>query len=225
MAGFKKDINLDPTMVAGMNLDQKRECMSEIERRRKTAWKYSCFFCLGLMAYIFAYDLLSVMYSLSEMKIVGQISGFMYLIPIIVMIPSFFAHSMNGKWVVAAVLAYMLSAFVVIITGKWINVIAAPFAIVGAVLYYRLSSCCDMYDVLSKQEGFPDFYSFEHGVAMAKEIIERNNKASGDELSPLTKIAIESHKAAAEKTAQESSEEPKTEEKKEISADDNIGGE
>lgn len=219
MAGFKKDINLDPTMVTGMNLDQKRECMSEIERRRKIAWKFSCFFCLGLMIYIFAYDLLSVMYSLSAFKAVRQISGFMYLVPVIVMIPSFFAHSMNGNWVVAAVLAYMLSAFGVIVTGAWINVVAAPFAIVGAVFYWRLSGCCEMYEVLSKQEGFPEFYSFEHGVAMAKEIIERNNKAPEKELSPLTKIAIETHKAAVEKAEQS-----EAEEKKEISADENAGG-
>ena len=225
MAGFRKDINLDPTMVAGMNLDQKRECMSEIERRRKTAWRFSCFFCLGLMLYIFVYDLLSVIYSLSALRTVGQISGFMYLIPIIIMLPSFFAHSMNGKWVLAAVLAYMLSAFGVIITAAWINAAAAPFLIVGAVFYYRLSNCCEMYEVLSKQEGFPEFYSFEHGAAMAKEIIERNSKEPEKELSPLTKLAIDAHKASAEKAEQEKSDEKNVEEQKEISADDNAGGE
>lgn len=86
-----------------MNLDQKRECMSEIERRRKAAWKFSCIFSIALMLYIFAYDLLSVMYSLKTMQKVPQISGFMYLVPIIVMLPSLFAHSMNGKWVLASV--------------------------------------------------------------------------------------------------------------------------
>lgn len=209
MAGFKKDINLDPTMVAGMDLDQKRECMSEIERRKSAAWRFSCIFCIGLMLYIFIYDLLSVMYSLSAMKAVPRIGGFMYLLPVIVMVPSFGAHSMNGKWVLTAMLAYMLSAFGVVVTGEWVNAAAAPFLIAGLVLYFRLSSCCEMYDVLSKQEGFPEFYSFEHGAAMAKEIIERNNKEPEKELSPLTKIAIDMQKAS---------------EQKEISADDNIGG-
>ena len=196
MAGFSKSINLDPTMVGGMDLDKKRECMSEIERIRKTAWKFSCIFCVALMVYIFAYDLLSVMYSLKTLQKVPQISGFMYLVPIIVMIPSFFAHSMNGKWVLAAVLLFMLSAFGVIITGSWLNIIAAPFLIAGAFFWYRVSNCCEMYNVLSKQEGFPEFYSFEHGAAMAKEIIERNNKPNEKELSPLTKVAIELHKAS-----------------------------
>lgn len=225
MAGFKKDINLDPTMVAGMNLDQKRECMSEVERIRTAAWKYSCFFSLGVMLYIFIYDLLSMIYSLSALKVVGQLSGFMYILPVIVMIPSFLAHSMDKKWVVAAMLAYLLSVFGVIFTGEWINIAAAPFALAGAVVYYRLLGICKMYSVLSKQEGFPEFYSFEHGAVMAKEIIERNSKEPEKELSPLTKIAIESHKASVERAAQESSDEPKAEEKKEISADDNIGGE
>lgn len=220
MAGFKKDINLDPTMVAGMTLDQKRECMSEVERIRTSAWKYSCFFSLGVMLYIFIYDLLSMIYSLSALKVVGQLSGFMYILPVIVMIPSFLAHSMDKKWVIAAILAYFISVFAIILTGKWINIAAAPFAFVGAVLYYRLSGICKMYSVLSKQEGFPEFYSFEHGAAMAKEIIERNSKEPEKELSPLTKIAIESHKAAQEKSGSQ-----KPEEKKEISADDSIGGE
>ena len=201
MAGFNKSINLDPTMVGGMSLDQKRECMSEIERRRKAAWKFSCIFSIALMVYIFAYDLLSAMYSLKTMQKVPQISGFMYLVPIIVILPSLFAHSMNGKWVLASVLAFMLSAFGVIITGSWLNIIAAPFLVVGAVFWYRVSNCCEMYDVLSKQEGFSEFYSFEHGAAMAKEIIERNKKQE-KELSPLTKVAIELHNAskAAEET-------------------------
>ena len=215
MAGFRKDINLDPTMVAGMTLDQKRECMSEVERIRTSAWKYSCFFSLGIMVYIFVYDLLAMLYSLSVFRAVGQLSGLMYLLPFIVMIPSFFAHSMNGKWVVATVLAYMLSAFGIIVTGEWINIVAAPFAIVGAVVYWRLSGCCDIYAVLSKQEGFPEFYSFEHGAAMAREIIERNSKSHEKELSPLTKMAIEAHTASADKALKE---------KKEISADNSIGG-
>lgn len=212
MAGFNKSINLDPTMVGGMDIDQKRECMSEIERRRKAAWKFSCIFCIALMVYIFAYDLLSVMYSLKTMQKVPQISGFMYLVPIIVMIPSFFAHSMNGKWVLASVLAYMISAFGAIITGAWINIAAAPFLIAGAFFQYRVSSCCEMYEVLSKQEGFPEFYSFEHGAAMAKEIIERN-KPQEKELSPLTKAAIELHKTskAADEAVKEQKNIPESE--------------
>lgn len=223
MAGFNKSINLDPTMVSGMNLDQKRECMSEIERRRKMAWKFSCIFSIVLMVYIFAYDLLSVMYSLKTMQKVPQISGFMYLVPIIVMLPSLFAHSMNGKWVLASVLAFMLSAFGVIITGAWLNIIAAPFLVVGAVFWYRVSNCCEIYEVLSKQEGFPEFYSFEHGAAMAKEIIERN-KPQEKELSPLTKVAIELHNAskAAEKIAETTEKNGTAEDSQDLQKQENI---
>lgn len=194
MAGFKKTINLDSSMINGMTPEQKRECVTEIERRRKTAWRYSCIFCIGLMAYIFLYDLLSVMYSISAQRTVVQLSGFMYLIPVIVAAPSFFAHMMNGKWVLAAVLAYMLSILGTAITGEWLNFIIAPFLVVGAVLYFRLSSCCEMYDALSKQEGFPEFYTLEHGAALAREIIERSSKKEEKSLSPLTELAISAEK-------------------------------
>lgn len=205
MAGFKKKIKLDPTMVGGMDLDQKRECVSEIERRRTLAWKYSCFFSAAVMVYIFIYDLLSVLYSLKTFHQVPQISGLMYLVPIIIMIPAFFAHSMNGKWVLVSMLAYMLSAFGVIVTSSWVNAVAAPFLIAGTVIQFRVSSCCEMYEVLSKQEGFPEFYSFEQGAAMAKEIIERNAKPQESELSPLTKLAIQANeiKQAKESTGSE----------------------
>lgn len=227
MAGFNKSINLDPTMVGGMSLDQKRECMSEIERRRTAAWKYSCVFSIVLMVYIFGYDLLSVMYSLKMMQKVPQISGFMYLVPIIVMIPSFFAHSMNGKWVLVTVLAYMFSAFGVIITASWLNAAAAPFLIAGAFIAYRVSSCCEMYEVLSKQEGFPEFYSFEHGTAMAKEIIERNAKPKEKELSPLTKAAIGLHNAskAVEETVETTETAEKMQEQKNIPEGEDADGE
>lgn len=207
-------------MVGGMSLDDKRACMSEIERKRKTAWKYSCFFCLGLMIYICCYDLLSVMYSIKVMEKVVQLNLFTYLIPVIIIVPSIFAHSMNGKWIVTVILAYMFSAFGVIVTGEWANYAAAPFLIAGAVMYYRVSACCEMYNVLSKQEGFPEFYSLEHGAAMAREIIERNSKKDGD-LSPLTRAAIELHNAAKSET------EPKetSDEQKNIPEGENTDGE
>lgn len=223
MAGFNKNINLDPTMIGGMSLDQKRECMSEIERRRTAAWKYSCIFSIVLMVYIFVYDLLSVMYALKTMQKAPQISGFMYLVPIIVMLPSFFAHSMNGKWVLASVLAYMFSAFGAIITGSWLNAAAAPFLIAGAVVAYRVSSCCEMYEALSKQEGFPEFYSFEHGVAMAKEIIERNSKPQETELSALTKLAVEANEA--KKARLEEEKQAEQAEQKNIPEGENTDGE
>lgn len=199
MPGFRKKINLDPSMVSGMDNDQKKECMSEIERIRAAAWKYALVCCLGIMIYIFVYDLLSAMYAIKVQKAVGQLSAVLYIIPVFVAVPSFFAHSMNGKWIVAAVIAYMLSAFGAIVTSSLINIVPAPFLVIGAIMYFRLSLCCDMYNRLSKEEGFPEFTSLEHGAAMAREIIERNAKKEEDGLSPLTKAAIGANKKDAEK--------------------------
>lgn len=51
-----------------------------------------------------------------------------------------------------------------------------------------------MYDALSKQEGFPEFYKLEHGAALAREIIERSSKKEEKPLSPLTELAISAEK-------------------------------
>ena len=44
MDRFDKQINLDPKIIKELSLSQKQECMTEINKRREQAWKFSLFF-------------------------------------------------------------------------------------------------------------------------------------------------------------------------------------
>lgn len=190
MDRFDKEINLDPKIVKELSLSQKQDCMTEINKRREQAWKFSVFFCLGVMAFIMVYYLFSTVYTLRFRGLLPNVSIVLFITPVFVFVPSFFAHFMNGKCVMWAFFAYVISSFAAIITSSFINAWITPFAIVGAVLYVRLSHCCDMYNALSKEEGFPEFYEIESAAEEAKAIIERNNRPKEEPLNILTQTAI-----------------------------------
>lgn len=190
MDRFDKEINLDPKIVKELSLSQKQDCMAEIDKRREQAWKFSVFFCLGVMAFIMVYYLFSTVYTLRFRGLLPNVSIVLFITPVFVFVPSFFAHFMNGKCVMWAFFAYVISGFAAIITSSFINAWITPFALAGAVLYVRLSHCCDMYNALSKEEGFPEFYEIESAAEEAKAIIERNNRPKEEPLNILTQTAI-----------------------------------
>lgn len=190
MDRFDKHINLDPNIVKELSLSQKQECMAEINKRREQAWKFSVFFCLGVMAFIMVYYLISTVYTLRFQGLLPNVSIILFIVPVFIFVPSFFAHFMNGKCVMWAFFAYAVSGFAAIITSTFINAWIAPFAFAGAVLYVRLSHCCDMYSALAKEEGFPDFFEMGSGAAEAKAIIERNSHPEEEPLNILTQAAI-----------------------------------
>lgn len=190
MDRFDKEINLDPKIVKELSLSQKQDCMTEINKRREQAWKFSVFFCLGVMAFIMVYYLFSTVYTLRFRGLLPNVSIVLFITPVFVFVPSFFAHFMNGKCVMWAFFAYVISGFAAIITSSFINAWITPFALAGAVLYVRLSHCCDMYNALSKEEGFPEFYEIESAAEEAKAIIERNNLPKEEPLNILTQAAI-----------------------------------
>ena len=190
MDRFDKEINLDPKIVKELSLSQKQDCMTEINKRREQAWKFSVFFCLGVMAFIMVYYLFSTVYTLRFRGLLPNVSIVLFITPVFVFVPSFFAHFMNGKCVMWAFFAYVISGFAAIITSSFINAWITPFALAGAVLYVRLSHCCDMYNSLSKEEGFPEFYEIESAAEEAKAIIERNNLPKEEPLNILTQTAI-----------------------------------
>lgn len=200
MDRFDKQINLDPKIIKELSLSQKQECMTEINKRREQAWKFSLFFCLGVMAFIMVYYLISMVYTLRFRGLLPNISIVLFIMPVFVFIPSFFAHFMNGKCIMWAFVAYVISCVAAIVTSSFINAWTAPFAFAGAVLYVRLSRCCDMYEALSKEKEFPDFCEIESGVVEAKAIIERNSRPKEEPLNILTQAAIMTAKKDTDKS-------------------------
>lgn len=190
MARFEKEFNFDPNEVKGMSVEQKQDCIAEIDRRRDYAWKYSVGFCLLVMLFMLIYSIISTVYTLRFHGLLESVSVVMFVTPIFVFVPSFFAHFMNGKCVMWAFFAYAITGLAVIFTGSAVNAWAAPFAFVGAVMYARLSRCCDIYQALSKEEGFPEFFNIEECVPEAKAVIERNEKKEEAPLNFLTQAAI-----------------------------------
>lgn len=203
MGRFVKKVNLDPKEIRYMSLADKQECMAEVDRRRKIAWRYSLFFCGGIMLYIMVYSLLSAMYTLSVMKMLPEIGVLMFFVPVIVFVPSFFAHSMHGGSVVLTSVAYMLVGLYTIFTGSFVNALIAPFAFAGAVVYFILSRTCDMYYALEKEDGFPEFCDIKCMSDSAREIIERNKDEAEPALHAMTEMAILAEKMKSEKAVKE----------------------
>lgn len=203
MGRFVKKVNLDPSEIRYMSLADKQECMSEIDKRRQTAWKYSLFFCGGIMLYLMVYSIISAMYTLSAVKLLPSPGTLLFLVPLIVFVPSFFAHSMHGGSIVLTAAAYMLAGLYVIVTGSFVNAWTAPFAFAGAVIYFILSRTCDMYYALEKEEGFPEFCDIKCMSDSAREIIERNKKEEEQPLHIMTETAILAQKMKSDKNAGE----------------------
>lgn len=197
MPGFKKELNLDPREIPLMDLSGKQECMTEIERRRKTAWVYSALFCAGVLAFIFLYSLFSMLFMLKQHQLAPSINKFLFLIPVFIFLPAFFAHSMNDKCIIWACIAYMLAGLFTIVTGELINAWIAPFAFAGSVVYFRLSKVCDAYYALEKEKGFPDFCDITE-TSSALAAIEKKESQKDESLNPLTEIAILAAKKSAE---------------------------
>lgn len=202
MDKFSKEVTLDPKEIPNMNMSQKQDCMAEIDKIRKTAWVYSWIFCLGVIAFIFIYSLIQMVYTLKYRGLLENINPFLILIPVAVFIPSIFAHMMNGKCIIWAYLTYLATGLFTIFTGSLLNAWVALFAFAGAVLYVRLSRVCDCYAALEKEEGFPEFCEITSDTAAAKAIIERSNKKE-EPLNILTETAILAAKLSAEKKSDE----------------------
>lgn len=202
MAGFNKDVNLDPRDIPRMPMDQKRDCMAEIEKMRSQSWIFSVVFCLGILAFFMIYGIISTMYTLNVRQVLPAVNPIIIVIPLTVFIASVFAHSMRRAAVVIAILAYIGCGLLAAATGEIVNGWLALPSIAGAIVYFRLSTVCGSYAALEKEEGFPDFFDIRSDSAKAAEIINRN-KSEKEPLNPLTQIAIETEKRRAEKEKQE----------------------
>ena len=189
MAKFVKQINLDPRELRNMDMENKQECMAEIDRRRKFAWLYSCIFSGGMLVFFLVYALISMFFTLSYKRLLPSVDVLFMYVPAVIMLLSFFAHMMNGKFVVAASIAYLIAGFIAIITSEFINAWIFPFAFFGVFVYFRLSQTCDMYHALEKEEGFPEFCDIKGMSESAKAVIERGNEKE-ESLHILTEMAI-----------------------------------
>ena len=198
MAGFGRDVNLDPKEIPRMPMEQKRDCMAEIDKMRSVNWKYSVILEVWIFAFSMIYYVISTMYTLKSRSLLTPIDPVIMVIPFAVIISALLAHSMKKSRVILALLVYFASAILAVCTGELINGWLLLPCLAGMIMYYGLFTLCDSYKALSKEEGFPEFFDIASNTAAAKEIIERN-KTKEEPLNPLTEIAILAEKKRQEK--------------------------
>lgn len=196
MAGFTRDVNTNPAEIPRMPLEQKKECMTEIEKVRDKSWMFSVVYCLGIMAFFMVYGIISTMYTLKAVSVLPSVAPVMIIVPVMVFVPALLAHSMKKRFVILTALAYFAAGVISVITGEIVNGWVVLPSLIGSVVYFGLYTFCDSYQALEKEEGFPDFCDIRSQSAFAKEVIERNKKKE-EPLNPLTELAI-----AAEKSRQ-----------------------
>jgi hypothetical protein len=165
-AFFRRTLKLDTFSVMAGDNKYKLEVLSEIYRRRDTAFRYACIYCVAMLVYCMAVGFLSfnmmlVYHSFYFRAFVPQV-GFATILPIfLVFFPGLAADFMKQAGVLITTLVFMIFTGVYIVMGYYIFI---PFTVIGAYLFLRQNEVLDIYAVLSEEDGFPDFsdFTFEH---------------------------------------------------------------
>ncbi len=196
---MKQKINLNPDEIRFADLRQKKLCLMQIEKIRKAALLYAVIFCIGVAAYVCVYSFTGLSLTLMNNKLYPSLNLLMYIVPFIVIIPSYFAVNMSKYALPLAVLAYFVVGIFLLFTAELINAWVVIPAGVGIYFYVRLWNVYDSYIELKNQEGFPYFTNqdemrLEAGVALTENIEKE------PQLNLLTEIAIKEFNSSSDKT-------------------------
>jgi hypothetical protein len=165
-AFFRRTFKLDRFSVLTGDNKYKLEVLTEVYKRRDFAFRFACFFCVGLLVYSMVMGLLSFNMLLANRR-VWYLSylppvGLAVLLPIVpVFIPSLSAVLMKQTGTLAVIIVFMgLTAYYIIYEFY----LLVPFSVFGAIVYLRQNAVIDIYEALSEEDGFPEFsdFSFEH---------------------------------------------------------------
>ena len=198
MAIFSRQVNLDPNAVKTMDLQEKRECMDEINKRLKQAWNWSAWTTLFIMAFVLVYIMASTVYLLRFRKQLIALDIGIFIAPFLMFIPSFFANMMKYWGIIISMVVYAATAFYFIVTTNYVELWVAVIGIVGAVMDYRLLYCYDIYKILEKEPGYPEFFKLEDNMEAAHEIV-KEKEPEKKPLDILTETAILAAKTKAER--------------------------
>ncbi len=155
MSRFNKILSFDPKNIKDMSIAQKRECMDEIDGRKSFSMKFSGFFSLGVAAYFFLRAMINFWSFLRDLILHEFPSPIILISAAVIMVISVFACMIKKSMMTLNILAFAAFGVFAIMSREYFIV---PFAFFGCVVYYRLMEVCEVYDVLSKETGFPDFY-------------------------------------------------------------------
>jgi hypothetical protein len=151
----------DFSIKAGDN-KYKHEVLTEIYRRRDLAFRYSCFFCFGMLLYLSIMGILQFIFFLA-----GRNPGLppfgtsTLLVAPLVFIPAIVSLFMKPQGIVITIVVFLIFSAIYFLRGYYIFL---PFTLAGAFVYLQQSAVCDAYACISKLDGFPEFsdFTFEH---------------------------------------------------------------
>jgi hypothetical protein len=165
-AFFRRTFKMDRFSVLTADNKYKLEVLNEVYKRRDLAFRYACLFSLGMLIYCMVSGLLSF-----NLLLANKTFAFYYYLPrvdifiiapiLLVFFPALFALMMKQAGVLFTIIVFMIFTGIYILQGYYIFV---PFTAIGAVIFLRQNAVLDIYEVLSEEEGFPDFsdFTFSH---------------------------------------------------------------
>jgi hypothetical protein len=164
---FTKKLDLSPDAIRDGTDEYKRDCVTLVENRRGTALKYSAAFALFMLVFLMVHEFLNFSAALANRpNPLGSLDVGQVLLPVII-IPSLFAVFMHPRAIVLTIVLYILIAayFLVI----WHFIVVVPFAVLGCVVYIRLSHAADAHFTLTELPGYPDFMPLSKDIVAQKQ--------------------------------------------------------
>jgi hypothetical protein len=159
---FRKALDLSPDTIKDGSDEYKRECVTRVENRRDTALKYSAFFAVAGLVYLFIFGFMNAISTLRGIdNPLGRLDVVQIFMPLIIL-PSLVAVFMRPRAVILCVALYaILAAYFIVV---WHFLIVIPFAVAGSVIYIRLSNVIDAHYALAALEGYPDFMPLSEDI-------------------------------------------------------------
>jgi hypothetical protein len=160
---FAKKLDLSPDAIRDGTDEYKRDCVAFVENRRNFALNYSAVFAVIALLFILIHGFLNFSATLADKpNPLGRLDVIQIIMPVII-VPSLIAVFMRPRAVIFTIVLYILIA--AYFTVIWHFLVVVPFAVIGCVIYIRLSNVLDTHFLLTELPGYPDF------MPLSKDII------------------------------------------------------
>ncbi|MCL2054245.1 MAG: hypothetical protein FWG90_07425 [Oscillospiraceae bacterium] len=176
---FNKILSFEPDNIRLMTLNQKRDCMDEINNRRKFAARYSVLFLFGAIVYYFLKNFLSLTFTLRDVELHSSVSPLILIAPIIIVLFSIFADILSRHGIVATMAVYALfGGQLIILAPKAVSpeILLAAFSLFGMFVFYNLMGVCEAYFTLKNEKGYPDFFELPNKGDVAVAPTKKNEE-------------------------------------------------
>lgn len=170
MGRFQLKIDVEPKDIPELDDAHKRDCADALNQKINFALRYTQIFVVIILIFFGGYSLFSFTYLLQTNEMLPQLPWGTAAFAVLVFLGEFPAGMMKLAALIIEIILYVCLAFSVILSVSIAAIWVVPFAIFGAILYIGLITLLPIYNVLSKQKGFPEFTPLPE----KKDIISKN---------------------------------------------------